>query len=127
MNAHSWQPDATFTMGKASRRHRMKDSVAHQECPVCLDALKFSSSDPDFPDNTLQCKNGHSLCTSCVGRLVQPCMHAPNERCSAFHFNCPMCRGTACMESIHVLVVLKGSWDLAVDAKTKARKAHGEE
>lgn len=60
------------------------------------------------------CPRRHSVCTRCVARLVTPTERCGDE-CSGLQFRCPMCRHSVCVTHLHMLVLLKGSWDKALD------------
>ena len=96
-------------MGKQSRRVRMKDVDATNECPVCTDSFKDVDGSPD---NALGCKNKHLICVECVSRLVEPTPKC-GPTCSMLQYTCPLCRTESCISNVHLLVIVKRSWSQA--------------
>ena len=45
----------------------------------------------------------------CVARLATPTDRCGAE-CSGLSYTCPLCRHSACISHLHMLVMLKGSW-----------------
>ena len=103
--------DSCSSMGKQTRRNRMKDRVKH-ECPVCMEP--FANELGGGFDNALACKNAHHLCVECVGRVAEPTDKC-SPSCSGLAFTCPLCRVSACLSNFHLLVVTKKSWQKAYE------------
>lgn len=82
---------------------------------MCLDALgpKDTHYDTNMFANSLSCPNGHHVCTACVAKLARPTGRC-NEECSGLNYQCPLCRQVSCISNIHMLVLLKGSWQDAL-------------
>ena len=90
--------------------NRPTESLNGMECPVCTEQLLDGSD--GVPDNGLVCSNAHAICVDCVGRLAEPSFKC-SPTCSMLKFTCPLCRVTACLDNLQLLVVTKRSWDKA--------------
>ena len=77
--------------------------------------------------NALSCKNDHpgeSICFNCVKNIMEP-VRAPCKPSvvngiatvpfGLWHWDCPLCRESNCMDEVRKLAVAKGSWEKAVD------------
>jgi hypothetical protein len=76
------------------------------ECPVCFEPLTGQGTIPEITDNSLICRNGHLVCLECARCMIEPCEDNP----CGFHIRCPMCRRYAKLSRLHLLVIMKGSW-----------------
>ena len=77
----------------------------HDCCPICFEAVFAEPAGP-VAQNALGCPRGHAICTSCARKLVRPSKTAP----SGLAFRCPLCRSSAALSRLHMMVMLKGTW-----------------
>ena len=88
------------------------------ECPVCMDARAFGE---DGGLDGIGCARRHGVCVKCARKLAYfagkcKCVDKSACCCSGFVYNCPICRGQVELQTRHVLVMLKGSWQRAAES-----------
>lgn len=77
-----------------------------RECPVCFGPL-LGDVYGVTANNSLVCPNRHNTCTRCVKKLVRASEDAP----SGFAFRCPMCRVPTGLSRLHMMVVVRETWE----------------
>jgi hypothetical protein len=93
----------------------MKHAVQRKECPICFDPLAATPQGQALAENALSCCNGHQICVPCASKLVHPKGARCSPQCAGLAYACPLCRASACITHTHMLVLIKGSWQKAID------------
>ena len=84
-----------------------------QHCPVCFEVLEGDLRGC-VTNNSICCPNRHNVCTTCLRKLlranVEPCEETPTGFC----YRCPICREESGMTILHLMVLVKESWKVAM-------------